>query len=68
MSKPGMFSQGRGFIQDVKTETDKVTWLSRDDLKANTQVVLLFLVILGAIIGVMDIVFMNAVSALFRIT
>ena len=67
-SKPGIFSQSRGFIVDVKNETDKVTWLNREDLKANTQVVLLFLVILGLIVGVMDIVFLNAVSLLFRIT
>ena len=67
-SKPGMFSQTRGFIQEVKNETEKVTWLNREDLKANTQVVLLFLVILAFIVGVMDIVFLNAVTLLFRIT
>ena len=47
---------------------DKVTWPSRDELKASTSVVLIFLVILAVIVGVMDIVFQNIVIWLLRIT
>lgn len=69
MSKPGkagVFKRGQDFIQDVKNETDKVTWLNREDLRSNTQVVLVFLGILAVIIGAMDIVFQNFVLMLFR--
>ncbi len=66
--KTGVIDRTKNFAQDVKTEMDKVTWPSRDDLKASTSVVLIFLVILAVIVGVMDIVFQNVVIWLLRLT
>ncbi len=66
-SKQGIVARAKGFTQDVRTEMEKVTWPSQDDLKAFTQVVLLFLVILAVIVGSMDAVFQQVVLWLFRI-
>ena len=66
--KAGVIDRTKNFAQDVKTEMDKVTWPSRDELKASTSVVLIFLVILAVIVGVMDVVFQNIVIWLLRIT
>ena len=65
--KPGPITQAKVFLQEVKTEMDKVTWPTRPDLKSMTSVVILFLGILGVIIGVMDFVLQNVVLWLFRI-
>ena len=66
-TKAGVFSRSRSFILEVKAETDKVTWLSRADLKSNTQVVLVFLGIFASIIAVMDVFFLNIVRKLFEL-
>lgn len=66
--KIGVIDRTKTFAQDVRSEMDKVTWPSRDDLKASTSVVLIFLVILAVIVGVMDIVFQNIVIWLLRLT
>ncbi len=67
VAKPGVISRAISFIREVKGETDKVTWLSRSDLKSNTQVVLLFLVLFAFIIAVMDVFFLNIVRRLFEL-
>jgi preprotein translocase SecE subunit len=41
---------------------NKVNWPSRDELKGLTQVVLVTLVVLGAIIGVYDIIFLQVMG------
>lgn len=64
---PGVITRGRSFVQDVRTETEKVTWPNRDDLKASTSVTLVFLLILAAMIGGMDVIFQNVVLWLYRI-
>ena len=55
------------YIQDVRGELDKVTWPSRDDLKAHTLVVLFFLALLAVLVGAMDVVFQRVVLALFTL-
>lgn len=64
---PNVIRRGRMFVDDVRTETEKVTWPTREDLKASTSVTLVFLLILAAMIGGMDVVFQNAVLWLYRI-
>ena len=66
-AKPGPIAQAKVFLQEVKAEMDKVTWPTRPDLKSMTSVVILFLGILGVIIGMMDFVLQNLVLWLFRI-
>ena len=63
-SEPGFFERISIFIQEVKTELEKVAWPSKEELKKLTQVVLVALVILGIIIAGLDIVFMKFVKIL----
>jgi preprotein translocase subunit SecE len=67
-ANPGFVVRSKVFLQDVKSEMDKVTWPTREDLKASTTVVLLFLVLFAFMIGVLDFVFLNVVSIMFRLT
>ena len=45
----------QAFFQDVLAEVKKVTWPSKDELKASTTVVLILLILFAAIIGLMDV-------------
>ena len=53
------------YFQDVRGELEKVTWPSRDDLKAHTLVVMFFLALLAISIGAMDVGFQRLVLTLF---
>ena len=59
-------SRVRTYTGEVKTELEKVTWPSREDLKAHTTVVLFFLALLAIVVGLMDAVFQRAVLTLFE--
>lgn len=47
----------KDFAEGVQTEMRRVTWPDREQLRNATAVVLVFVVILGFIIGLMDGVF-----------
>lgn len=55
--KPGLFDRIAEFYQDVKVEMSKVTWPSKEDLKASTVIVLLVLALFGIVIGCYDFIF-----------
>ncbi len=54
---------------DVPAEVRKVTWPTWDELKKATGVIIVFVLILGVLIGVMDwllqLIFVTVVSKLF---
>jgi preprotein translocase subunit SecE len=62
--KPGPFQRLQLFLQEVKTEMDKVTWPTKDELRAQTQVTIILLGIMAAIIFVYDQVFQAVMLAL----
>lgn len=45
------------YLDEVRAEVRKVTWPGVEELRKSTVVIIIFLVILGIIIGFMDIVF-----------
>ncbi len=45
------------YIQDVRMEVRKVSWPTWDDLRKSTVMILIIILILGAIIGLMDLLF-----------
>ena len=45
------------YIQDVRMEVRKVSWPTWDDLRKSTVMILIIILILGAIIGLMDLAF-----------
>ena len=57
------------FLRDVRGEVRKVTWPTTDELKKATMVIVLFVMVLGLVIGLMDaafqFVFVKAVAKLF---
>ncbi len=63
--KPNIIIRLVSYLQEVRVELDKVTWPSRDDLKAHTIVVLFFLALLSVMIGAMDVGFQRLVLTLF---
>lgn len=45
-----------GYVRDVRAEVRKVTWPSWLDLRRTTVVVVIFVIIIGLIIGLMDVI------------
>ncbi|HTI04071.1 MAG TPA: preprotein translocase subunit SecE [Gemmatimonadales bacterium] len=45
------------FLRDVRNELRKVTWPTWDELKKATTVIVIFVAILGIMIGLMDTLF-----------
>ncbi len=68
-SPRGRLAQIVGFFRDVRAEVRKVTWPTLDELKKATLVIVVFVTILGIVIGLMDtmfqLVFVKAVAKLF---
>ena len=68
-ARRGVLSQVVGFFRDVRAEVRKVTWPTMDELKKATLVIVIFVSILGLVIGLMDatfqFVFVKAVAKLF---
>jgi preprotein translocase subunit SecE len=52
------------FLRDVRMEMAKVTWPTRKDLIQSTLVVIVAVVISGAFIGVLDLVFSRLINLL----
>ena len=57
------------FLRDVRNELRKVTWPTFDELKKATTVIIIFVTVLGIMIGLMDslfqLIFVKLVARLF---
>ncbi len=58
--------QFREFVKDVKLESAKVSWPSRDELRDSTTVVIVTVLMVAAFIGVVDVVLGSARKLLFH--
>lgn len=65
--KLGVVARSKAYLQDVRSEMGKVTWPTREDLKASTTVVMIFLALLATIIGSMDQVFQRLVLFMYSL-
>jgi preprotein translocase subunit SecE len=45
------------YLHDVRVELRKVSWPTWDDLRKSTGVIIVIVVIVGVIIGIMDLIF-----------
>ncbi|HWP38642.1 MAG TPA: preprotein translocase subunit SecE [Gemmatimonadales bacterium] len=45
------------YVADVRAEVRKVTWPGLDELKKSTGVIIIFLILMGLLIGLMDALF-----------
>ena len=65
--KPTLVARVKEFYLEVMSEMGKVTWPTKDELKSNTQVVLLVLAISAAITYFLDFFFQFAVVGLLTL-
>lgn len=42
------------FLRDVRAEIGKVTWPTRDEIRKATIVIVIFVAVLGTLIGILD--------------
>jgi preprotein translocase SecE subunit len=58
------------FLREVRGEIQKVTWPGMEELRKATVVIVIFVTILGVVIGLMDsllqLVFVTGVARLFQ--
>ena len=58
------------FLREVRGEVQKVTWPGMEELRKATVVIVIFVAILGVVIGLMDmllqLVFVTGVARLFQ--
>ncbi len=52
------------FWRDYRSEMKKVVWMSWPDVRKNAIVVVIAVVVIGAVIGVLDFAFSQAITAL----
>ena len=45
-----------GYLRDVRAEIRKVTWPTWPDLRRTTVIVSIFVIVIGIIIGIMDVI------------
>lgn len=65
----GKLARIADFLRDVRAELRKVTWPTMEELKKATTVIIVFVMVMGLVIGLMDatfqFVFVKAVARLF---
>ena len=61
-----MLKKIQGFGSEVRTEMQKVTWPTREELIGSTSVVLVTMALLSAFIGVSDFVLSFLLSIFLR--
>jgi len=59
-------SQGREFLKEVRVESTKVSWPTRNELRDSTIVVIVTVVIVSVFIGIVDRILTFGLGLLFR--
>lgn len=60
----GLWSQTASFLKDVRVEMTKVTWPTWDELKGQTIVVIVAVLMIAAFIGIVDLFLSNTIKVL----
>lgn len=63
--KLGLMERLREFVKDVRSESTKVSWPSRPELRDSTIVVIVTVIIVSTFIGIVDRLLTFGVSKLF---
>ena len=64
--KPGFFKRIKNWFVDMKAEFKRVVWPSFPKIVRNTLVVLIFVLVIGAIIWILDALFGWGIRALLN--
>ena len=62
----GWWNRARTFLLEVRTELRRVTWPSRAEVYAATIVVILFSILLGLCLWIVDLILERAILTLFQ--
>ena len=69
-ARKGAFGRLTDFLREVRGEIQKVTWPGMEELRKATLVIVVFVAILGALIGLMDsllqLVLVTGLARLFQ--
>ena len=60
----GWFDKSKTFLREVRVEMSKVTWPTWPELKGQTIVVIVAVLLISAFIGVVDLVLSNTIKLL----
>ena len=65
--KPGLFKKIGNFFREYRSEMKKVVWYPRDRVIRDTGIAVAVLVVCGALIGVLDLIFAQLILLLGKI-
>ncbi len=65
--KKPFFARLKSYFIETKSELKKVTWPSKDQMKQNTLVIIVFLILIGLFLFVFDMAFSGLFSLLTNI-
>ena len=69
-AQKGLLGRVSEYLREVRGEIQKVTWPGVEELRKATLVIVVFVILLGFVIGLMDsmlqLVFVTGVARLFR--
>ena len=63
-TKKSFFVKAKKYFRDTKSELKKVTWPTIEQLKQNTAVIIVFIILIGIFLFVFDIAFSKLASLL----
>lgn len=64
--KPSVFARIKNWFVDMKAELKRVVWPSFKKIRSNTLIVLIFVLIVGIIIWILDLLFKLGIGALIK--
>ncbi len=56
----------KGYLNEVRMELAKVTWPTKQQLRLTTVAVIVFMIVAGVYIGLIDVIFSKLVSLILR--
>ena len=64
--KPSVFARIKNWFIDMKAELKRVVWPSFKKIRSNTLIVLIFVLVIGVLIWVLDFLFKFGTSWIFN--
>ncbi|MBR5155181.1 MAG: preprotein translocase subunit SecE [Clostridia bacterium] len=64
--KPNVFARIKNWFVDMKAELKRVVWPSFKKVRQNTLIVLIFVLVVGAVIWVLDWLFSSGIALLIN--
>ncbi len=64
--KPNVFARIKSWFIDMKAELKRVVWPSFKKVRQNTLIVLIFVLVVGAVIWVLDWLFSSGIALLIN--